>query len=90
MAVTCGSLQIVDGFAGALPVTAGEPVETPGVPGEGVPINRVEVGRARNVGVAGAGVAGDAHAVDTAANRIKPGRKAESTLVFIFISSFDN
>src|SRR5215216_2512148 len=80
MAVTCGSLQIVDGFAGALPVTAGEAVETPGVPGGSVPINRVEVGRAINVGVAGAGVAGDAHP----ANRIRPVKKANSILVLIF------
>src|SRR5687767_8998273 len=83
IAGTCGSLQMVEGFAGALPVTPGGSVGAPGVRGEGVPTTRVEVGRAINVGVAGAGVAGDAQP----ANSSRPGSKAESTLVFIIISS---
>jgi hypothetical protein len=49
----------------------------------GVPIDRVEVGRARNVGVAGGNVAGEAQPD----NKVKPIRKAASRLVFIFISS---
>jgi hypothetical protein len=81
--VTCGSLQIVDGLAGALPVTPGSSVGAPGVREEGVPTTRLEVGRAINVGVAGACVAGDTQP----ANSIRPRRKAESTLVFIIISS---
>jgi hypothetical protein len=76
-------LQIVEGFAGALPVTPGWGEEAPGVKGDGVPINNVEVGRAINVGVAGAGVAGDAHPT----KRITPVKKAGSILVFIIISS---
>jgi hypothetical protein len=84
MAVTCGSSQIVDGFAGALPVTPGGEEEAPGVTEDGVPLDNVEVGRAINVGVAGGCGAGDAQPT----NRIKPSRKAESTLVFIIISSW--
>src|SRR5687768_5559277 len=85
-AVTCGSPQIVAGFGGALPVTPGAGVETPGVctTADGLPINKVEVGRAMNVGVARGCVAGEAQLT----NRIKPSRKAGSVLVFIFISSF--
>jgi hypothetical protein len=87
IAVTCGSPQIVAGFGGAT-VVPGRGV-TPGVRPAvgGVPINRVDVGRARNVGVAGAWVAGEAHAVTMAANRLNPNRKAGSVLMFIFVSS---
>src|SRR5688572_22521671 len=85
-AVTCGSPQIVAGFGGAVTDPPGRGVEAPGVCAtvEGVPINKVEVGRAINVGVAGGSVAGDAQP----ANRIKLSRKDRSILVFIFISSF--
>src|SRR5690349_15370496 len=87
IAITCGSPQMVAGFGGAT-VVPGRGV-TPGVcPGVGgVPINRVDVGRARNVGVAGAWVAGEAHAVMMAASRLTPNRKAGSVLMFIFVSS---
>jgi hypothetical protein len=49
-------------------------------------MNKVEVGRARKVGVAGAWAAGNVHAVNRLAIRVKPMRK-ESILVFIFVSS---
>jgi hypothetical protein len=48
-----------------------------------VPINRVDVGRAIKVGVAGGKVAGEAQPD----NRVKASRIAASRLVFIFISS---
>jgi len=84
---TCGSSQIVAGFAGALPVTPGAGDAAPGVTGDGVPIDNVEVGRRINVGVAGACVAGEAHAVNTAANRVTLVKQAKSVLVFISLSS---
>ena len=76
----------MDGFGGALPVTPGGGVTAPGVSvnEDCVPINSVEVGRARRVGVAGACVAGDVQPT----NRINPSRNAGSLLRFIFISSF--
>jgi hypothetical protein len=80
---------MVAGFGGATVVPGrGVPAGAWAAVG-GVPINRVDVGRARNVGVAGAWVAGAAHAVITTDNRIEPNRKAGSILVFIFISSPD-
>ncbi len=88
-AVTCGSPQMVDGFVGAMPVTVtpGRGVETPGVSAavDGVPMIKVEVGRARKVGVGGGCVAGD----EQATNRVEPSRNIKSTLISIFISSFD-
>jgi hypothetical protein len=87
-AVTCGSPQIVDGFVRATPVTVtpGIGVEAPGVRTAvgGVPMDKVEVGSARKVGVGGGCVAGD----EQATNRVEPSRNVKSTLVFIFISSF--
>jgi len=81
---------MVDGFGGAVTDPSGKGVEAPGVRvnGDGVPINKVEVGRAIKVGVAGARVAGDPHAVATVTNRIKLIRKTKSRLVFIVNSSF--
>jgi hypothetical protein len=78
---------MVEGFAGE--VAPGTTVPAPGVgfAGGGVPLNRVEVGRARKVGVGGAWVAGAAHAVSTAAKMIKPIKKAKCILMFIVISS---
>ena len=91
IAVTWGSPQIVEGFVAAL-VTPGRGVETPGVSARvgGVPINKVDVGRAIKVGVGGTCVAGAAHAVNMTASSVKPGRKAKCDLMFIFITSFDN
>src|SRR5919106_188987 len=87
-ASACGSSQIVEGLAGALPVTSGAGEEAPGVAGDGVPIDNVEVGSKINVGVAGDCVAAEAQAVNTAAHRITLVKKAKSILVFISLSSF--
>jgi hypothetical protein len=80
---------MLEGFGAGLPVTPGIGVEavvacaTTG----GVPMKRVEVGRARKVGVAGAGVVGSVHAVNPANRKIRAVRKARSSLGFIFASS---
>jgi hypothetical protein len=52
-------------------------------------MNRVEVGRARKVGVAGTGVADDPQAVNMADMRMHPMRIARRVFVFIINSSFD-
>jgi hypothetical protein len=88
-AVTWGALQMVDGLAGAVTDPPGKAVETPGagVSEDGVPINRVDVGRARKVGVA----AGACEADSTQpARRIEAIRKTAKFLVFMIISSLDN
>jgi hypothetical protein len=87
IAVTCGSPQIVAGF-GAGTVVPGKGV-VPGRGVAGVPMNKVEVGRARKVGVAGTGVAGDPHAVRMTASRIHPMRTTGSVFAFIINSCFD-
>jgi hypothetical protein len=77
----------VEGFAGAVTDPFGTTGEAPGVSGEGVLRSNVEVGRARNVGVAAGGVAGEPHDVTTAADRIRLIRKTKIRLVCIVISS---
>jgi len=90
-AVTCGSLQMVDGFAGDETVAPGAGViAPPGVSacaaGVWVAINNVEVGKMSGVGVRATGVEGNVHAV----SRTNPMQIVARILVFIFFSSFDN
>jgi hypothetical protein len=89
-AVTCGSLQMLDGFvAGIAVVPAGGvtlPGETVSETGVGVAMNNVEVGKASRVGVGGTGVDGNVQA----ANNVNPIKMIERVLVFIVISSFGN
>jgi hypothetical protein len=86
-AVACGSVQIVDGFAGAVTDPFGTTGEAPGVNGEGVLTSSVEVGSARRVGVAAAWVAGEPHAMRTTADRVRLNTKTRIRLVAIVISS---
>src|SRR6476660_5396275 len=90
-ALTCGSLQIVDGFAGDETVAPGAGVMAPpGVSacaaGVWVAIINVEVGKISGVGVRGTGVEGNVHP----ASRTNPTQIVARVLVFIFFSSFDN
>jgi hypothetical protein len=84
-AVTCGSLQIVEGAGGATTVVPGAGVTAPGVSDNGdvVCVGKNKVGVAERVGVACA--AEEAHP----ARRINPIKNIERVLVFIVISSFD-
>jgi hypothetical protein len=88
-AVTCGSLQMVEGFVPAGTVTPGAGVTAPGVSetGVGLAMNKVEVGNASRVGVGGGTVlAGMVHPASNA----NPIKSMDRVLVFILISSFDN
>jgi hypothetical protein len=78
----------VDGFAGEVTAVPAGGVMATGVsePGVGVAINKVEVGKASRVGVAGTGVEGNVHPT----SRTNPMKIVERVLTFIFISSFNN
>jgi len=87
-AVTCGSLQMVEGFVPTGTVTPGAGVTAPGVSelGVGLAMNNVDVGKANGVGVGGTGVEGNVHPTSNA----NPIKSMDRVLVFILISSFDN
>jgi hypothetical protein len=89
-AVTCGSLQIVDGFVAGIAVVPAGGVTPPGEAvsetGVEVAMNKVEVGKASRVGVGGTGVDGNVQP----ASRAKPTKVVKRVLVFIVISSFNN
>jgi hypothetical protein len=79
---------------GAVIVWPGRGVTAPGVrvseSGVWVARDKVEVGRARAVGVGGTGVAGEAHAVITAVSKANSIDKVQRVFIFIVITSIDN